>query len=182
MAGSLSPERLWLSLLRLLSSLERLLGLLFTALARYLSGGSTKRELQGALRNPRPLLPGVTHAWLRLNWRQERLWRKKTDELTRVGFDPQDTSVLGLRPHRAKAGGAGDSEKLVDLLLQARQEARKAKLFALGDKIRSDLKALGYEVEDLPGGKWAVKKKWALFVPRLEVIIAIGASGKGHSL
>jgi len=67
--------------------------------------------------------------------------------------------VLGIRPHRAKAGGAGDSEKLVDLLLQTRQEARKAKLFALGDKIRGDLKALGYEVEDLAGGKWAVKRR-----------------------
>jgi cysteinyl-tRNA synthetase len=68
-------------------------------------------------------------------------------------------TILGIRPHRAKAGGAGDSEKLVDLLLQARQEARKAKLFALGDKIRGDLKALGYEVEDLPGGKSTAKKK-----------------------
>jgi len=68
-------------------------------------------------------------------------------------------SVLGIRPHRAKAGGAGDSEKLVELLLQTRQEARKVKQFALADKIRADLHALGYEVEDLPGGKWAVKKK-----------------------
>jgi cysteinyl-tRNA synthetase len=68
-------------------------------------------------------------------------------------------TVLGIRPHRAKAGGAGDSEKLVELLLQTRQEARKAKQFALGDKIRDELKALGYEVEDLPGGKWTVKKR-----------------------
>ena len=68
--------------------------------------------------------------------------------------------VLGLRPHRAKAGGsAGDSDKLVELLLQTRQEARKVKQFALGDKIRDELKALGYEVEDLPGGKWVVKRK-----------------------
>lgn len=68
-------------------------------------------------------------------------------------------SVLGIRPQRAKAGGAGDSEKLVELLLQTRQEARKVKQFALADKIRADLAALGYEVEDLPGGKWTVKKR-----------------------
>jgi cysteinyl-tRNA synthetase len=68
-------------------------------------------------------------------------------------------SVLGIRPHRAKAGGAGDSEKLIDLLMQSRQDARAAKQYQLGDKIRDGIKALGYEVEDLPGGKWAVKKK-----------------------
>jgi cysteinyl-tRNA synthetase len=68
-------------------------------------------------------------------------------------------SVLGIRPHRAKAGDVGDSEKLVELLMQARQEARKAKLFPLSDKIRADLTGLGYQVEDLPGGKWVVKKK-----------------------
>ncbi|MCY3018253.1 MAG: cysteine--tRNA ligase [Planctomycetota bacterium] len=71
-------------------------------------------------------------------------------------------SVLGIRVHSAKAGGTGESEKkleqMVDQRLHDRQEARKAKQFALADKIRSDLKALGYEVEDLPGGKWAVKK------------------------
>jgi cysteinyl-tRNA synthetase len=68
-------------------------------------------------------------------------------------------AVLGIRPHRAKAGGAGDSEKLAELLMQARQEARKAKLFPLSDKIRADLTGLGYQVEDLPSGKWVVKKK-----------------------
>ena len=68
-------------------------------------------------------------------------------------------NVLGLRPQRAKASGsAGVSEKLVELLLQVRQEARTVKQFALSDKVRNGLKALGYEVEDLPGGKWAVKK------------------------
>ncbi|HEY3322717.1 MAG TPA: cysteine--tRNA ligase [Planctomycetota bacterium] len=68
-------------------------------------------------------------------------------------------SVLGLRPHRAKAASAGDSEQLVELLMQARLEARTAKQYQLGDKIRNGIKALGYEVEDLPGGKWVVMKK-----------------------
>jgi cysteinyl-tRNA synthetase len=67
--------------------------------------------------------------------------------------------VLGLRTERAKQGGAGDSEKLIDLLMQSRQDARAAKAYQLGDKIRDGIKALGYEVEDLPGGKWNVKKK-----------------------
>ena len=50
-------------------------------------------------------------------------------------------------------------DQLVELLLHTRLEARKAKQFALADKIRADLHAFGYEVEDLPGGKWAVKKR-----------------------
>ena len=72
----------------------------------------------------------------------------------------QMLEVLGLRAVRAKAAGsAADSDKLVELLIQARQEARAAKQYALGDKIRDGLKALGYEIEDLPGGKWVVKKR-----------------------
>jgi cysteinyl-tRNA synthetase len=68
-------------------------------------------------------------------------------------------TILGIRPIRAKAAAAGDSDKLVDLLMQSRLDARAAKQYPLGDKIRDGLKGLGYEVEDLPGGKWAVKKK-----------------------
>ena len=66
--------------------------------------------------------------------------------------------VLGIRSERAKQGGAGDSEKLIELLMQFRMDARAAKQFQLADKIRDGLKGLGYEVEDLPGGKWNVKK------------------------
>ncbi|HYF48371.1 MAG TPA: cysteine--tRNA ligase [Planctomycetota bacterium] len=67
--------------------------------------------------------------------------------------------VLGIRAFRAKSGGAGDAAKLIDLLMATRLDARAAKQYTLGDKIRDGLKGLGYEVEDLPGGKWAVKKK-----------------------
>ncbi len=68
-------------------------------------------------------------------------------------------NVLGIRPHRAKTTSAGDSEKLVDLLLQVRQDVRVAKQYAISDKIRDGLKGLSYEVEDLPGGKSLAKKK-----------------------
>jgi cysteinyl-tRNA synthetase len=68
-------------------------------------------------------------------------------------------NVLGIRPQRAKIGGAGDSEKLTELLLQVRQDVRVAKQYPISDKIRDGLKALGYEVEDLPGGKSVAKKK-----------------------
>lgn len=71
-------------------------------------------------------------------------------------------STLGLRAERANkpsASDGGDSLKLVDLLLHVRQDVRAAKLWPVSDKIRNGLKELGYEVEDLPDGKWAVKKK-----------------------
>jgi len=68
-------------------------------------------------------------------------------------------NVLGIRPARAKAASSGDSEKLAELLLQVRQDVRTAKQYAISDKIRDGLKGLGYEVEDLPGGKSVAKKK-----------------------
>ena len=68
--------------------------------------------------------------------------------------------VLGIRAERPKAaGGAGDAEKLIELLLEIRQDVRKARQFPISDKIRDGLKSLGYEVEDLPGGSSIVKKK-----------------------
>src|SRR5579862_1255780 len=71
-------------------------------------------------------------------------------------------TTLGIRTQRGtkpSSTASGDSLKLVDLLLQVRQDVRTAKMFAVSDKIRNGLKELGYDVEDLPGGKWAVKKK-----------------------
>jgi len=69
--------------------------------------------------------------------------------------------VLGIRTERAKgaAGAGGDSEKLVDLLLHIRNRARATKQFELGDSVRDGLKGLGYEIEDLPGGQSAAKKR-----------------------
>ena len=41
---------------------------------------------------------------------------------------------------------------LVDLLVQARSELRRARQFALADGLRDQLGALGYSLEDAPGG------------------------------
>ena len=53
-------------------------------------------------------------------------------------------------------GGAEDRGQsiapFVDLLLAVRQDLRKAKMWALGDKIRDELKTLGVIVEDTPQG------------------------------
>ncbi len=49
----------------------------------------------------------------------------------------------------------GEADPAVEALIQARQDAKKAKNFAEADRIREELKAQGIEVTDVPGGaKW----------------------------
>ena len=71
------------------------------------------------------------------------------------------SAVLGLFQRPPHEQPAGDSEligKLMDLLIQLRAEARKAKDFATADHIRSSLAELGVTLEDRPGGtEWSVQ-------------------------
>ena len=49
----------------------------------------------------------------------------------------------------------GESDAAVEALIQARQDAKKAKNFTEADRIRDELKAQGIEVTDIAGGaKW----------------------------
>ncbi len=64
------------------------------------------------------------------------------------------TGVLGLRLAGPEAGGQSIAP-FVELLLTVRQDLRKAKQWALSDKIRDELKALGVIVEDsAQGSTW----------------------------
>lgn len=61
--------------------------------------------------------------------------------------------VLGLEAkaeEKTEAGGLSDAE--IEALIQKRLEARKAKDFAEGDRIRTELKAKGITLIDKPGG------------------------------
>ena len=50
---------------------------------------------------------------------------------------------------------SGETDASVEVLIQARQDAKKAKNFAEADRIRDELKAQGIEVTDIAGGaKW----------------------------
>ena len=50
---------------------------------------------------------------------------------------------------------SGESDAAVEALIQARQDAKKAKNFAEADRIRDELKAQGIELTDIPhGAKW----------------------------
>ncbi len=62
------------------------------------------------------------------------------------------TNVLGLRLRPAQQAAGQSIAPFVDLLLAVRNDLRKAKQWALADKIRDELKALGVIVEDTPQG------------------------------
>jgi cysteinyl-tRNA synthetase len=67
------------------------------------------------------------------------------------------TEVLGLQLETPKGEGQSIAP-FVDLLLTVRQDLRKAKQWALSDKIRDELKALGVIVEDSPqGSTWRLE-------------------------
>jgi cysteinyl-tRNA synthetase len=70
------------------------------------------------------------------------------------------TGVLGLflEPTRHTGGGADEAlvAKLMELVIEIRANARKAKDFATADLIRDRLTAAGIVLEDRPGGTgWA---------------------------
>ncbi|MCA1813100.1 MAG: cysteine--tRNA ligase [Halobacteriales archaeon] len=61
-------------------------------------------------------------------------------------------NVLGVLPGAKQSASAGAEQGLLDLLLQVRQEARLAKQFAISDKVRDGLAALGFVIEDSADG------------------------------
>lgn len=62
------------------------------------------------------------------------------------------TNVLGLRLRLTQQATGQSIAPFVELLLAVRNDLRKAKQWALADKIRDELKALGVIVEDTPQG------------------------------
>jgi cysteinyl-tRNA synthetase len=67
----------------------------------------------------------------------------------------QMSRILGLFDHEPNKQPRGDSQLtdgLMQLLIDLRAEARKAKNFALGDQIRKRLNELGVTIEDRAGG------------------------------
>jgi cysteinyl-tRNA synthetase len=63
-----------------------------------------------------------------------------------LGIDLQEVLEAEL------ATGDGDAGAFIDLLVELRADLRKEKQFALADKVRDELTALGIALEDAPGG------------------------------
>jgi len=62
--------------------------------------------------------------------------------------------VLGLKWQETQGGAAAEAERnaLIQVLVDLRNDARKAKNFALSDQVRQRLAALGVELKDGPTG------------------------------
>jgi len=60
--------------------------------------------------------------------------------------------VLGLDVSANKQSSAGDADPFLDLLVEIRTQLREAKQWALADRIRDGLEALGVSVEDTATG------------------------------
>ncbi|MDV3103432.1 cysteine--tRNA ligase [Thermococcus waiotapuensis] len=60
--------------------------------------------------------------------------------------------VFGIFEDYFKEQKAGEEEELIKLLVEVRAQLRKEKNFALADKIRTQLRELGIQLEDTPGG------------------------------
>lgn len=79
-----------------------------------------------------------------------------TPQLEKKAHDFPDELMAPLRALAAKAlseeANGADGPTLIDKLIVARQAARKAKNFGLGDEIRNGLTALGVVLEDKPTG------------------------------
>ncbi len=67
-------------------------------------------------------------------------------------FTSGSETVLGIRLTANSSSSEGLESPLIELLITSRNEARKAKQFALSDKIRDDLKTMGVILEDTKEG------------------------------
>ena len=77
-------------------------------------------------------------------------------------FDAIVSGVLGLKDEAAETAGAGKGQEviggLMDMVLEARAEAKAAKDWARSDAIRDHLKALGISVKDTKdGAEWTIE-------------------------
>jgi len=67
--------------------------------------------------------------------------------------------ILGLQAEEKEAGDSEILTGVMDLLLNVRQQAKKAKDFETADRIRDGLKELGIEVRDSKdGAEWEIRK------------------------
>ena len=63
--------------------------------------------------------------------------------------------IIGLFEHHEETASDGLTDKLMELIIGLRQDARKEKNWALADKIRDELKAAGVTLEDTKSGvRW----------------------------
>jgi cysteinyl-tRNA synthetase len=81
---------------------------------------------------------------------------RKDLEASREVYAGLGEEVLGLDFREPGGASTGDEGALVELLLDLRQEFRAQKNWAMADRVRDRLAALGYLIEDGPhGARWS---------------------------
>lgn len=90
------------------------------------------------------------------------LWEVlKSDNLNpgeKLYFINDFDKVLGLRLNEVAAAGTEEVPQEILELVEKRKQAKKSKDFTASDKIRDEIKALGYEILDKKGGEVEIKK------------------------
>ncbi|SNR72494.1 cysteine--tRNA ligase [Desulfurobacterium atlanticum] len=76
---------------------------------------------------------------------------EKESLIESISFIEEALKILGFKLSQEKSSGELE-DKLIQLLIDIRQDLRKEKNFKLADKIRDKLKELGITLEDLPTG------------------------------
>ena len=82
---------------------------------------------------------------------KETICATDLDELQAI-FKLYVEDLLGLKAVSDAASGTDAYQKAIDLLLNIRLEAKKNKDWAISDKIRNELTALGFEIKDTKDG------------------------------
>ena len=71
------------------------------------------------------------------------------------GIYQEMASIIGIFEQEEVAADDGRTDKLMELIIGIRQDARKEKNWAIADKIRDELKEVGIVIEDTPNGaRW----------------------------
>lgn len=71
------------------------------------------------------------------------------------GIYQEMASIIGIFEQEEVAADDGLTDKLMELIIGIRQDARKEKNWAIADKIRDELKEVGIVIEDTPNGaRW----------------------------
>jgi cysteinyl-tRNA synthetase len=87
---------------------------------------------------------------------QEKISETELTDLKQF-FNTMVYEILGLKTETT-GGGNEIMDKVIDLVLNLRQEAKSSKDWATADKIRDELNALGVVIKDTKEGfEWSLK-------------------------
>lgn len=89
---------------------------------------------------------------------KEKLTQQNIEKLKKL-YETFIYNILGLKSELEPTADNSITDKLIDLLLETRQQIKKNKDYVLSDEIRVRLNELGFEIKDTQDGfEWKIKK------------------------